>query len=408
MSLASMIKKQLDKAFIQFNRIHNQEMKAVAFERRLRVPEKKINVTFEHKGKMYDGFRMQYSTILGPAKGGIRAASYVNEDECTALSFWMTVKTALFDLPLGGGKGGFNANLAEMNDEDKEMMCRKYVRAIHRDIGPTVDIPACDIGTNSAMMDIMNDEYKLLSGCTSDGTFTGKTVENGGSLGRTEATGYGVAFVTAQYANKFLQTHPDNSYILQGFGNVGSHTALFMSKFLPSYKLMAVGDHTGYYYNKNGFNILEIFEHNLIHKSLKGIKADSVSREQFFKTPVDIVIPAALECEIDENIAKSLSCKLVVEGANGPCTPDADIILQQKGIQVIPDILANAGGVIVSYYEWEQNMEKKKYTHAHVIELLEKRMKPIMDTIYSSDSNTSIDSRTLCYVQSLENIYRKF
>lgn len=401
-----MIRKQLDKAFIHFHRIHqNGNAKAISFEQRMRVPEKKVNVTFEHGGKIYEGFRIQYNTILGPAKGGIRAASYVNEEECVALSFWMTIKTALFNLPLGGGKGGFNVDWTGMNDADKEAICRKYVRAIYRDIGPTVDIPAPDVGTTSAMMDIMNDEYKKLTGCTSDGTFTGKTVANGGSLGRTEATGYGVAFLASLYANKFIPQTTNNSYILQGFGNVGSHTALFMHKFLPHYKLIAVGDHTGYYYNPRGFNVQELFDYNAANKSLKGIIAQSINKVNFFSTPTDIVIPAALECEIDERVAVTMDCKLIVEGANGPCTPEADAVLQTRNIPVIPDIMANAGGVIVSYYEWEQNMTGAKFSHEKVISLLEEKMKPVFDDIYTVDGEN--DKRTLCYVRSLNNIYQK-
>ena len=401
-----MIQTQLEKAFTVFRQAHIVTPLLAQFEQHMRVPEKKVNVSFSHNGTMYNGFRIQYNTVLGPAKGGIRAASYVNEDECTSLAFWMTIKTALFNLPLGGGKGGFNVDMSAMSEADKEMICRKYVRAIHRDIGPNVDIPAPDVGTTSAMMDIMNDEYKKLSGCTSNGTFTGKTVANGGSLGRTEATGYGVSYVTSLYANKFIPKSDNNTYILQGFGNVGSHTALYMDKFLPSYKLIAVGDHTGYYYNVNGFNVAELFEYNAVNKSLKGISANTISKADFFKIPVDIIIPAALECEIDETVAESINCKLIVEGANGPCTPEADLVLQRKGIQIIPDILANAGGVIVSYYEWVQNMENTMYSHERVITLLQDQMKPIFNAIY--EDSTSIDKRTMCYVHSLGNIYRKF
>jgi glutamate dehydrogenase/leucine dehydrogenase len=402
----AMIQKQLELAFGVFRKVHQLSPLAVRFEQRMREPEKKIGVTFAHNGTMYNGFRIQYNTILGPAKGGIRAASYVNEEECTSLAFWMTIKTALFDLPLGGGKGGFNADMSDMSESDKEAICRKYVRAIYRDIGPTVDIPAPDVGTTSVMMDHMNDEYKKLSGCTSNGTFTGKTVANGGSLGRTEATGYGVSYMASLYANKFIPHHENNTYILQGFGNVGSHTALFMEKFLPSYKLVAVGDHTGYYYNSAGFNVQQLFEYNATNKSLRGIDAKSITKSEFFKTPVDIIIPAALECEIDEAVAETLDCKLIVEGANGPCTPEADIVLQRKNIQIVPDILANAGGVIVSFYEWEQNMKNEMYSHERVISLLRDKMTPIFKTIY--EDNTSIDKRTLCYVTSLNNIYRKF
>ena len=401
-----MIQKQLEKAFTAFRRAHVMNPVLAQFEQHVRTPEKKINVSFSHNGTMYNGFRIQYNTILGPAKGGIRAASYVNEDECTSLAFWMTIKTALFNLPLGGGKGGFNADMSAMSEADKEMICRKYVRAIHRDIGPNVDIPAPDVGTTSAMMDIMNDEYKKLSGCTSNGTFTGKTVANGGSLGRTEATGYGVSYMTSLYANQFIPKTDNNTYILQGFGNVGSYTAIHMAKFLPSYKLVAVGDHTGYYHNPDGFNVAELFEYNAANKSLKGITANTISKTDFFKIPVDIIIPAALECEIDETVAESINCKLIVEGANGPCTPEADLVLQRKGIQIIPDILANAGGVIVSYYEWVQNMENDMYSHERVIELLRDRMKPIYTAIYND--STPIDKRTMCYVHSLGNIYRKY
>jgi glutamate dehydrogenase/leucine dehydrogenase len=185
----------------------------------------------------------------------------------------MTIKTALFNLPYGGGKGGIIADLQHLPKKDQEGICRAYVKSIYRDIGPKTDIPAPDLGSNSEMMDWMNDEYKKLTGEKSNGTFTGKTIEGGGSLGRTEATGYGVSYVTQYYVNKYMDEQ--GSYILQGFGNVGSHTALFMNKMLPKYKLLAVGDHTGYYYNKNGFDINYLFEYNKKNKSLGGITCDN-------------------------------------------------------------------------------------------------------------------------------------
>jgi glutamate dehydrogenase len=316
----------------------------------------------------------------------------------------MTIKTALFNLPYGGGKGGIIADLQNLSKKDQEGICRAYVKSIYRDIGPKIDIPAPDLGSNSEMMDWMNDEYKNLTGEKSNGTFTGKTIEGGGSLGRTEATGYGVSYVTQYYVNKYMDEQ--GSYILQGFGNVGSHTALFMNKMLPKYKLLAVGDHTGYYYNKNGFDINYLFEYNKKNKSLNGITCDNkINKSDFFSTECDIVIPCALELEVTKEIADSLNCKLVVEGANGPLSSEADMILNQKNITLIPDILANSGGVIVSYLEWYQNVNNVKYTYDEVLSKLEERLLNKMDEIYGKGGRMS-DKRTECYVSSFKNLYK--
>jgi glutamate dehydrogenase len=316
----------------------------------------------------------------------------------------MTIKTALFNLPYGGGKGGIIADLQHLSKKDQEGICRAYVKSIYRDIGPKTDIPAPDLGSNSEMMDWMNDEYKKITGEKSNGTFTGKTIEGGGSLGRTEATGYGVSYVTQYYVNKYMDEQ--GSYILQGFGNVGSHTALFMNKMLPKYKLLAVGDHTGYYYNKNGFDINYLFEYNKKNKSLDGITCDNkINKSDFFSTECDIVIPCALELEITKEIADSLKCKLVVEGANGPLSSEADAILNQKNITLVPDILANSGGVIVSYLEWYQNVNNVKYTYDDVLSKLEERLLNKMDEIYGK-GGVMTDKRTECYVSSFKNLYK--
>jgi len=398
--LKKLISTQITNALTVFRKTHVSP----SFERLIQVPEKKINVSFQYNDKIYNGFRIQYNSLLGPYKGGIRMSTIVDEDECTALSFWMTIKTALFNLPYGGGKGGIIADLQNLSKKDQEGICRAYVKSIYRDIGPKIDIPAPDLGSNSEMMDWMNDEYKNLTGEKSNGTFTGKTIEGGGSLGRTEATGYGVSYVTQYYVNKYMDEQ--GSYILQGFGNVGSHTALFMNKMLPKYKLLAVGDHTGYYYNKNGFDINYLFEYNKKNKSLNGITCDNkINKSDFFSTECDIVIPCALELEVTKEIADSLNCKLVVEGANGPLSSEADMILNQKNITLIPDILANSGGVIVSYLEWYQNVNNVKYTYDEVLSKLEERLLNKMDEIYGKGGKMS-DKRTECYVSSFKNLYK--
>ena len=396
--LQKLISTQLSNALSVFRNTYDSPL----FEKCIQQPEKKINVSFKYNDEIYNGFRIQYNSLLGPYKGGIRMSKIVDEDECTALSFWMTIKTALFNLPYGGGKGGIIADLQNLPKIDQEGICRAYVKSIYRDIGPNTDIPAPDLGSNSEMMDWMNDEYKKLTGEKSNGTFTGKTIVGGGSLGRTEATGYGVAYVTQYYVNKYM--NQNGSYILQGFGNVGSHTALFMNKMLPNYKLIGVGDHTGYYFKNNGFDINYLLDYNKKNRSLNGVICDKIiNKSEFFSLQCDIVIPAALELEVTEEIAKNLKCKLVVEGANGPLTTEADEVLNDKNIVLIPDVLANAGGVIVSYLEWYQNVNNIKYSYDEVLLKLDERLLNKMDEIYGR--NNLNNKRIECYVSSLKNLY---
>lgn len=399
--LTSLINSQIDNAISAFRKIH----KCDTFEHQIRTPERKIHVSFKYDDKIYTAFRIQYNSLLGPYKGGIRIDTMVNEEECIALSFWMTIKTALFNLPYGGGKGGIVADIRHMSKGDQEGICREYVRSLYRNIGPHIDIPAPDLGSTSEMMNWMNNEYKILTGEKTDATFTGKSIANGGSLARTEATGYGISYITSRYVNKYMKN--SGTYILQGFGNVGSHTALFMAKFLPNYKLIGVGDHTGYYINMDGFDIKYLFEYNSKNRSLSGIQCDrSMCKSDFFKIDCDILIPAALELEITKEVAENLKCKLIVEGANGPTSQEADIILKGRNIVIIPDILANAGGVIVSYFEWFQNINQIKYTYDEVLERLERMLAEKVDEIYNDDGNS--DYRVKCYVASLVNLFKAY
>lgn len=396
--LQTLISSQIDNAFEVFQNKYNDKV----FEKIIRNPEKKIHVTFIHNNELYDGFRVQYNSILGPYKGGIRIDPIVTEEECTALAFWMTIKTSLFNLPYGGGKGGIKADFKNMLIKDQAMICQKFIKCIYTDIGPNKDIPAPDVGSSSIHMDIMNNEYKKLTNTTSNSTFTGKSIENGGIKGRLQATGYGVAFLTSKYVNKFMKS--SGTYILQGYGNVGSYTSKFMKQFLPDYKLIAVADHTGYYYNTQGFDIDSLFDYNYKNKSLdkNNLYHFTLSKEEFFGLETDIIIPAALEVEITRDIASNLKCQLVVEGANGPLTIEADSILREKNIGLIPDILANSGGVIVSYFEWLSNIHEND-----TMNMLEKKLTPVFEDIYNLYIPSKNNARIDCYVKSLENIYKK-
>ena len=315
--------------------------------------------------KMFKGYRVQHNNLLGPYKGGLRFHPIVHLDECKALACWMTLKCALQKLPLGGGKGGIKFNPREFSETELKRISMDFSIRLSKYIGVDKDIPAPDVGTNSKIMDWMTAAQMQLNKNHENGMFTGKSIGFGGSKGRGAATGAGVVHCIEEWVKKQDFEGQQITYIIQGFGNVGSNTAMILER-LGNYKCIGVADHTGNYINHNGLNIKEMFEYNKKHRGLKGYENGKddiimVSKAMFFAKECDIVIPAALELQIDSQIARNMKCKMVAEGANGPIDPQADKILLEKGIDVIPDILANSGGVIVSYHEWLQSGAMRQY-----------------------------------------------
>ena len=397
----------------------NNDIKKVILE-----PKNKISFSFpvqlNNKTEMFHGYRIQHNNLLGPFKGGLRFHSDVNLEEVSALATWMTLKCALQDLPYGGGKGGLIINPTTYTKEELQKISRALTHALHDYIGPNKDIPAPDVGTNSQIMDWMTDEFNKIS-CGNDilrdvkSIFTGKSIECGGSQGREEATGRGVAMCVKEWAIQNKIDLEGKTYTLQGFGNVGKYAAKTMESF--GMKLIAVGDDEAYVQNEEGIKIEDLENHIATQGSLKGFwgptsgyfNAELITIDDFFKLKTDVLIPAALEMQIDETRAKNIDCQLIVEGANGPTTEEADKILKDKNIIVIPDILANSGGVLVSYYEWLQNKQNMSWEKEDIIKKLDVKMAQCYNKIdqLSKKYNCTMREASFIYsLQSLEKVYQ--
>lgn len=349
----------------------------------LQQPKNEIIVNFpvrmdDGSVRLFKGYRIQHNNLLGPYKGGVRYHESVSLDDVKALAAMMTWKCALMNLPLGGGKGGIKFNPNEVSRDELQRITRRFFHALGSNIGPETDIPAPDVGSDAKVMAWAMDTYMNTVGHIMKqavkGVVTGKPVACGGTLGREKATGQGVVHCITEWAEDRGFNLGGATMIVQGFGNVGSHTAVILSKLGVS--TIAVGDHTGYLYNPEGFNPHKLQDHVKRHRSIAGYPAGKpISREEFFKLKADIFTPAALENQIGPDEARWLQVKLIAEGANGPCTPEGERILLDRGIDILPDVLANSGGVTVSYYEWVQNKRSESWSLEEVDARLEKAMK---------------------------------
>lgn len=359
------------------------------------------------KIKMFKGYRVQHNNVLGPYKGGIRYHHEANLDEMKALAAWMTYKSALHEIPFGGGKGGVKVDPRQHSQAELERITRRFTSALGNNIGPEWDIPAPDVGTNGQTMVWMMDTYVNIVGQnernSGRGVVTGKSIAAGGSYGRAEATGAGVVHCITEWAKDKSFNLDGCHVIIQGFGNVGSYTARLLSQ--KGAVVVGVGDVGGYLANPEGINPHKLGEHVAKTGSVGGYRgATKITREEFFALEADIFVPAALELELGVPEAKNLKVKMVVEGANGPTYPEAEEILLGKGVDVIPDILCNSGGVIVSYYEWLQNKRSEQWDHADVLARLEKRMKQTYATVRTYVASKKTDWRTASYAVGLERL----
>jgi len=357
--------------------------------------------------KAFKGYRIQHNNILGPFKGGIRFHEDVTLDECKALATWMTWKCALQRIPFGGGKGGVKFNPNDYSKEDLEKIVRRFTHALGNNIGPEWDIPAPDMGTNAQTMDWMMDTYSNIADISSrhamKGVVTGKSVLCGGSPGREEATGRGVVHCVTQWANEKKFSLPGATLVMQGFGKVGSHAARIMARMGVS--LVAVGDHTGYWHYPEGFNPYKLSEHVRKTGGIEGYAGgEKINRKDFFALKCDIFVPAALELQITKSEAESLKCKVVVEAANGPTNLAGEEVLERRGIDVVPDILANSGGVIVSYYEWLQNKRSETWDINDVRARLEMRMNHTYQCVSEKSRELDCSMRTAAYVIAIERL----
>jgi glutamate dehydrogenase (NAD(P)+) len=353
--------------------------------------------------EVFTGYRVQYNITLGPAKGGIRYHPDVSLDEVTALAAWMTWKCAVAHVPFGGGKGGIICDPTRMSRRELEALTRRYIAEIVDAIGPEKDVPAPDVNTNDQVMAWVMDTYSMHVGHTSTAVVTGKPIEMGGSLGRREATGRGVMIVTREAARHLGLNITGATVAVQGFGNVGSVSADLLSKL--GAKVVAVTDWKGGVYNPKGLDVEKMLEFAKQHKTIDGFPGgEPFENEQLFELEVDVLVPAALENQITEDNAGSIKAKIIAEGANGPTTPDAHRILHERGVFVIPDILANAGGVTTSYFEWVQDRHGYFWEEAEVNKRLEAKMVEAFNDVLETSIKYKIDMRTAAYIVAINRV----
>ena len=353
--------------------------------------------------EVFTGYRVQYNITLGPAKGGIRYHPDVSLDEVTALAAWMTWKCAVAHIPFGGGKGGIVCDPTRMSKRELEALTRRYIAEIIDAIGPEKDVPAPDVNTNDQVMAWIMDTYSMHVGHTATAVVTGKPIEMGGSLGRREATGRGVMIVTREAAKHLGFDIKGATIAVQGFGNVGSVSAELLASL--GARIVAVTDWKGGVYNKQGLDVAALIDHTRDHKTVAGFPGgDALSNDDLWGLEVDILIPAALENQITMDNAPLIRAKVVTEGANGPTTPEAHDHLHKRGVFVVPDILANAGGVTTSYFEWVQDRYGYFWDLPDVNSRLEKKMCEAFDDVLQTALKYKVDMRTAAYIVAIARV----
>ncbi len=354
--------------------------------------------------EVFTGYRVQYNITLGPAKGGIRYHPDVSLDEVTALAAWMTWKCAVAHIPFGGAKGGIVCDPTKMSRRELEALTRRYVAEIVDAIGPEKDVPAPDVNTNDQIMAWVMDTYSMHVGHTATAVVTGKPIEMGGSLGRREATGRGVMIATEEAAQHIGLDKSKLTVAVQGFGNVGSVSADLLAK--AGAKVVAVTDWKGGVYNAKGLDIAKLIDYAAAHeKTVAGFSGgEPLAHDKIWGLDVDVLIPAALENQITMQNAPQIKAKIITEGANGPTTPDAHKYLHEKGVFVIPDILANSGGVTTSYFEWVQDRYGYFWEEKDVNERLEKKMCEAFEDVLKTSIRYKVDMRTAAYIVAIQRV----
>ncbi len=375
----------------------------------LRSPIKQVKVSLpvmmdNGKIQVFEGYRIVHSTILGPSKGGIRYAMDVNQDEVMALAAWMSFKCAVANLPYGGAKGGIKCDPRAMSVGELERLTRAYAMSMKDVFGVNKDIPAPDMGTSGREMAWILDEFNKVTGEDSPGVITGKPIVIGGSLGRDAATGRGVMVNTLAALKKMNLNPKEVTAAVQGFGNVGSHAARLLSE--QGIKIVAIGDHTATFYNEKGIDIkaaLDFVAKN--NRVLKGFTGGTeIKANEIITCKCDVLVPAALQNVITEELAHSIQAKLIVEGANGPTMPEADPILNEKNIIVVPDILANSGGVTVSYFEWVQNKAGYYWSEEEVNSKHDEKMEVAFAHVWKNAADFKTSMRIAAYITALQKI----
>jgi len=363
------------------------------------VPIELDNGTIAH----FEGYRVHHNTSRGPGKGGVRFHQDVTLSEVMALSAWMSIKNAAVNVPYGGAKGGIRVDPRQLSQGELERLTRRYTSEIGILIGPSKDIPAPDVNTNGQIMAWMMDTYSMNTGSTSTGVVTGKPIDLGGSLGRVEATGRGVFTVGVEAAQRIALPIAGARVAVQGFGNVGGTAAkLFVE---AGAKVVAVQDHTGSIHNAQGLDVAALLAYVRQHGGVGGFPgAEAVQAHEFWGLPCDILIPAALEGQLTQDNAHRVQAKMVIEGANGPTTPEADDILHDKGVLVVPDVIANAGGVTVSYFEWVQDFSSFFWTEDEINARLVRIMQEAFAAIWQVSQEHQVSLRTATFIVACKRI----
>lgn len=368
--------------------------------------------------KIFTGYRMQHNNLRGPYKGGIRYHEEVSESEVKALSFWMTIKNAVVDVPFGGGKGGIIVNPRFLSEAELRRLTKAFAKELCIDIGPHRDIPAPDVNTNGKIMSWIVDEYSRLVGEYVPGVVTGKPIPDGGSEGRTEATGLGGVYTLLSYLKKIGKDPKGMTVAVQGFGNVGVHAAKFLTE--EGFKVVAVSDSRGGIYVPDGIEDVDGLEKCKRKKGMlagcycigsvcdiknrEKLSGRDITSDELLILPVDVLVPAALENVVTKENAQKIQAKIILEMANGPVTVEADKILAKKNVVVIPDVLANAGGVAVSYFEWYQNINEKRWTKKFVFQELKNKMEKATDDVYNTAKKSKVTLRTAAYIVALKRL----
>lgn len=377
---------------------------------RLKIPHRYIEVSIpvtmdDGSEKIFSGFRSQHDNARGPYKGGIRFHPQVDLDEVKALSFWMTFKCAVANVPFGGGKGGVIVDPKSLSKAELERLSRGYVARMAANFGPELDVPAPDVNTNGEIMGWMLSEYETIVGKKAPATFTGKTIANGGSEGRTEATGFGGGYIVRELLSKNIISAPRKTVAIQGFGNVALYFAHKVVEL--GLTVVALSDSRGGVYNAQGIDIAAASAHKEQTGALAGLAGStSITNEELLLLDVDILAPSALENVFTAENADKVKAATIIEMANGPTSPEADAIFAQKKITVIPDILANSGGVATSYYEWYQNMHDEKWNKEDVLQKLDTLLSSSLEDVIAAQQKYATTYRNAAYIVALERIIK--
>lgn len=404
------MKNPFENAMSQLDKVAKIKNFSEEFISRLRQPDRDIKISIPVKMdngslKIFEGYRVEYNNTLGPYKGGIRYHQDTEINEVKALAFWMALKCAVAGIPMGGGKGGITVNPKELSKNELEKLSRGWIQKLSDILGPKKDVPAPDVNTTPEIMDWMADEFEKITGDKTRAVITGKPLGKGGSEGRGTATAQGGFFVF-EALKKELNLPEKCKVAIQGFGNAGSYAALIWEK--AGHSIVAISDSKGGIYNPNGINIEKLMEYKKNNGSIANFpESKNTTNEELLETECDLLIPAAFENQITDQNANKIRAKAILELANGPITPEADEILFKKGVPIVPDILANSGGVTVSYFEWDQNLKNEHWSEKEVFDKLQPLLEDSSKKILEKAKESNTDLRRGAFILALERIQEK-